>query len=75
MVCEADEMYLKVGPNFSCAMDFPVSVLAAPLRLSLSREIPFLPLVSSRMITFQSFLKINRAAGSLTSICFAGSAH
>lgn len=23
MVCEADDMYLKVGPNFSCSMDYP----------------------------------------------------
>lgn len=47
MICEADEMHLNVEPNLFCAMDFPGAMLAVPLTLRLSREIPFLLLVSS----------------------------
>lgn len=34
IICEAAEINVKVGPNFLCALNFPVAVLAAPLRLS-----------------------------------------
>lgn len=65
-------MHLNVELNLFCAVDFPRVMLAAPLTLRLSWEIPFL---SSWMIIFQGFFKLKTDSGSLISICFKGSAH
>lgn len=73
MICEADEMHLKLNLFFFVL--WTSLELCFPLTLRLFREIPFLPSVSSWMIIFQNVFKLKRDSGSLISIFFKRSAH